>query len=178
MTESIPLYQDNKDKETRKMIDEQTLMENHWREMIADYDVPQTIILARHLGIDMDDAQSYIDSEDYLVLTDEEANEAVREEIEEMVWAFTPSFLSAHTGVDSGTLRTMQESLCENANEPITAMIKDFDWFVEDAVRCDGRGHFLAGYDHEENYEDYLSVVRNDRCYETKKETYFIYRRN
>ena len=177
MTESIPLYQDNKDKETRKMIDEQTLMETHWRETIADYDVPQTIILASHLGIDMDDAQSYIDSEDYLVLTDEEADEAVREEIEEMVWAFTPSFLSAHTGVDEEVFEALADR-CESNNESFKRMIKDFDHFVDDAVGIDGRGHFLAGYDHEENYEDYLSVVRNGRCYETKKETYFIYRRN
>ena len=160
------------------MIDEQTLMETHWRETIADYDVPQTIILASHLGVDMDEAQHYIDSEDYLVLTDEQADDWVREEIEEMVWAFTPSFLSAHTGVDSGTLRTMQESLCENANEPITAMIKDFDYFVEDAVRHDGRGHFLAGYDHKENEKIYASVVRNGRCYEVEQSAYYIYRRN
>jgi hypothetical protein len=159
------------------MIDEQTLMETHWRETIADYDVPQTIILARHLGVDMDDAQSYIDSEDYLVLTDEKADEHVREEIEELVWAFNASFLQAHTGVDANAIEKIQE-MCESANEPLTAMIKDFDWFVEDAVRHDGRGHFLAGYDHEERYEDYLSVVRNGRCYETKKETYYIYRRN
>jgi len=159
------------------MIDEQTLMETHWRETIADYDVPQTIILASHLGWSMDDAQSAIDSEDYLVLTDEQADEYVFEEIAQMVWAFSPSFLSIHTKVSEEAIRKVQE-LSEDSNNALTAMIKDFDWFVEDAVRCDGRGHFLAGYDHEERYEDYLSVVRNYRCYETKKETYFIYRRN
>ena len=160
------------------MIDEQTLMETHWRETIADYDVPQTIILASHLGVDMDEAQHNIDSEDFLVLTDEQADKYVREEIEEMVWAFSPSFLSAHTKVTEETIRKIQESMCEDANESLTVLIKDFDWFVEDAVRCDGRGHFLAGYDHVERCEDYLSVVRNGRCYETKKETYYIYRRN
>jgi hypothetical protein len=162
------------------MIDEQTLMETNWRETIADYDVPQTIILARHLGVDMDDAQSYIDSEDYLVLTDEEADEHVREEIEELVWAFKPSFLSAHTNMSWEAIRKIQESMSEDedANESLTAMIKDFDWFVEDAVRHDGRGHFLAGYDHEEREEIYASVVRNGRCYEVEQNTYYIYRRN
>ena len=159
------------------MIDEQTLMETHWRETIADYDVPQTIILARHLEVDMDDAQSYIDSEEYLVLTDEEADEHVREEIEEIVWAFTPSFLSVHTGVDEDVFRLLQQK-CENANDAIKSMIKDFDWFVEDAVRCDGRGHFLARYDHNESEEIYASVVRNGRCYEVEQNTYYIYRRN
>ena len=124
------------------MIDEQTLMETQWRETIADYDVTQTIILASHLGVSMDDAQSEIDSEDYLVLTDEEADEAVREEIEEMVWAFNPSFLSAHTGVKESVFKLLQEE-CEGSNDAIKSMIKDFDHFVEDAVACDGRGHFL-----------------------------------
>tara|TARA_R110001592_G_scaffold21153_4_gene85870 strand:- start:7051 stop:7533 length:483 start_codon:yes stop_codon:yes gene_type:complete len=160
------------------MIDEQTLMETHWRETIADYDVPQTIILARHLGVDMDDAQSYIDSEDYLVLTDEEADEHVREEIEEMVWAFSPSFLSVHTRVAEEAIRKIQESMCEDANESLTTMIKDFDWFVEDAVRYDGRGHFLAGYDHNESEEIYASVVRDGRCYKVEQNAYYIYRRN
>ena len=35
--------------------------------------------------------------EDTLALTDEQADEWVKEEIEEMVWASTPSFLQAHT---------------------------------------------------------------------------------
>ena len=72
---------------------EEEIMREHWRETIQDYDV-QTIIIAKHLGVDLDDAQGEIDNEDHLVLTDEEADEAVREEIEEMVWAFDPAFLS------------------------------------------------------------------------------------
>jgi len=91
---------------------------------------------------DYDEAQNNIDSEDYLVLTDEEADEAVRKEIEEMVWAFNASFLQAHTGVDADAIEKIQE-MCESANEPLKAMIKDFDHFVDDAVSCDGRGHFL-----------------------------------
>ena len=140
-------------------------MKEHWRETIEDYDVPQTIILAKHLGMNLDDAQGEIDSEDYLVLTDEEADEAVREEIEELVWAFNASFLQAHTGVDANAIEKIQE-MCESANEPLTAMIKDFDHFVDDAVSCDGRGHFLAPYDHEENEITFNGI------------TYYIYRRN
>tara|TARA_B100001094_G_C18120311_1_gene766472 strand:- start:685 stop:1149 length:465 start_codon:yes stop_codon:yes gene_type:complete len=114
---------------------------------------------------DFEDAQNEVDSEDYLVLTDEEADEAVRDYIEESVWAFNASFLQAHTGVDAEAIEKIQE-MCESANEPLTAMIKDFDYFVKDAVNCDGRGHFLAGYDHEENYVTYNDTI------------YYIYRRN
>jgi hypothetical protein len=119
---------------------------------------------------DYDEAQNNIDSEDYLVYTDEEADEAVREHIEEMVWAFNASFLQAHTGVDADAIKKIQE-MSEGANEPLKAMIKDFDHFVEDAVKCDGRGHFLASYDHEEN-----EITFNVMCHSST--TYYIYRRN
>ena len=114
---------------------------------------------------DYDEAQDNFDSQDYFVYTDEEADEAVRESIEESVWAFTPSFLQAHTGVTIEAIAKIQE-MCEDANEPLTAMIKDFDHFVNDAVLCDGRGHFLAPYDHEENEITFNGI------------TYYIYRRN
>ena len=132
-------------------------------------DHERVIALAIHLGeYDFEDVESYIDS-DYLVYTDEEADEAVREYIEETVWAFSPSFLQAHTGVDSNTIMQIQNTQLDSPNEVLTAMIKDFDAFVEDAVRCDGRGHFLATYDHEENYVSFSNE-------EGKNVTYFIYR--
>jgi len=114
---------------------------------------------------DYAEAQDNINSEDCLILTDEEADEAVREEIEELVWAFNASFLQAHTSVDADTIAKIQE-LYEESNELLKAMIKDFDHFVEDAVQCDGRGHFLAPYDHEENEITFNGI------------TYYIYRRN
>ena len=129
----------------------------------------EAVALALHRGkltaSQLEDAQHEIDMEDTLVLTDKQADEWVREDIEEMVWAFTPSFLQAHTGVTADAIEKIQE-MCEGANEPLKAMIKDFDWFVEDAVRCDGRGHFLASYDHEENHVQIDDI------------DYYIYRRN
>lgn len=146
-------------------------VKQQWYDSLNEYDL-QAIVLAQYHKLctgateaDYDEAQSDFDSEDYLVLTDEEADEAVREDIEEMVWAFTPSFLRAHTGVTIEAIAKIQE-MCEDANEPLTAMIKDFDYFVEDAVKCDGRGHFLAQYDHEENEITFNGI------------TYYIYRRN
>ena len=145
-------------------------VKQQWYDSLTDeYDL-QAIVLAHYLAEgynrpDYDEAQSDFDSEDFFVYTDEEADEAVRENIEEMVWAFTPSFLRAHTGVTIEAIAKIQE-MSEDANEPLTAMIKDFDYFVEDAVKCDGRGHFLAQYDHEENEITFNGI------------TYYIYRRN
>jgi hypothetical protein len=158
------------------MINELDLMETHWNNYKEEY-TTEAIVLSAHLGVALDEAESYIDSEDYLVLTDEQADDWVREEIEQLVWAFTPSFLSAHTRVTEEAIKKIQE-LHEGANDTLAEMIKDFDWFVEDAVRTDGRGHFLAGYDHEEHEVRYLSVVREGLCYKTEETCYYIYRRN
>jgi len=151
-------------------------MKNELWEKAFEYvvnDRERVIALAMHLatfGVEesMEDIDGYIDN-CYLVYTDEEADEAVREYIEETVWAFTPSFLQAHTGVSIDTIREMQEKLSEDANEAITAMIKDFDDFVDDAIACDGRGHFLARYDSEENVVTFQNGL-------FEEVTYFIYR--
>jgi hypothetical protein len=128
------------------IVTDETVKQQWFDYLTNDYEF-QAIVLAHYLAEgdnrpDYDEAQSDFDSEHYLVYTDEEADEAVRENIEEMVWAFNPSFLQAHTGVDANAIAKIQE-MCESANEPLTAMIKDFDHFVDDAVKCDGRGHFL-----------------------------------
>lgn len=104
-------------------------------------------------------------NEEYMILTDDEADEKVAEYIKETVWAFNPSFLSCHSGIDEDVFKLLQEK-CESSNEAILKLIKDFDHFVQDAIRSDGRGHFLSGYDGEEN------------DHEHDNETYYIYRTN
>ena len=146
------------------------LKEELWIKTLEDTGAStEAIALALHRGkltaSELEDAQHEIDMEDTLVLTDKQADEMVRDYIEEMVWGFTPSFLQSHTGVDADAIEKIQE-MCEGANEPLKAMIKDFDHFVEDAVSCDGRGHFLASYDHEENHVQIDDI------------DYYIYRRN
>jgi len=151
------------------IVSDEQVKQQWYDHLTNDYEL-QAIVLAHYLAEgdnrpDYDEAQSDFDSEDYLVLTDEEADEAVREDIEEMVWAFTPSFLSAHTGVDEEVFEALADR-CEGNNESFKRMIKDFDAFVEQAVSADGRGHFLAQYDHEENEITFNGI------------TYYIYRRN
>jgi len=147
-------------------------VKQRWYDNLTDDYELQVIVLALYLAegdsynrVDYDEAQEHFDSQDYLVLTDEEADEVVREDIEEMVWAFNASFLQAHTGVDEEVFKILQVK-CEDSNDAIMSMIKDFDHFVNDAVKCHGRGIFLAGYDHEENEITFNGI------------TYYIYRRN
>jgi hypothetical protein len=140
-----------------------------------DQEDPRVMALSKYLELTKEETEEniryasddtyYFGNEDYMVLTDDEADEKVAEYIKETVWAFNPSFLSCHSGIDEDVFKLLQEK-CESANEAILKLIKDFDHFVEDAVRSDGRGHFLSGYDGEEN------------DHEHDNETYYIYRTN
>tara|TARA_R100001230_G_scaffold9170_1_gene3524 strand:+ start:40 stop:444 length:405 start_codon:yes stop_codon:yes gene_type:complete len=100
-------------------------------------------------------------NEEYMVLTDEEADDKVKEYIKETVWAFNPTFLSDHSGIDEEVFIKLQES-CETANDAIFKLIKNFDNFVKDAIYVDGRGHFLAGYDHNENEQGDFYLYRTN----------------
>jgi len=102
---------------------------------------------------------------EYLILTDDEAEEKATDYIRESVWAFNSSFLSCHTGIDEDVFKLLSEK-CESSNDAILSMIKDFDHFVGDAICSDGRGHFIASYDHDEHIEE----INNTK--------YFIYRTN
>jgi hypothetical protein len=76
------------------------------------------------------------------------------EYIKESVWAFKPEFLAAHAldGIDAEVIKAIQDNnRCEGNNKALTALVKDIDYLVHDAVKCDGRGHFMNTYDGEEN---------------------------
>ena len=88
-------------------------------------------------------------------------DEKVREHIKETVWAFNPTFLVSHSGIEREVFERLQDS-CETANDAILKLIRDFDKFVDDAVGTDGRGIFLAGYDH----------------YEPQQGDFYLYRTN
>jgi hypothetical protein len=142
--------------------------------IVKNLDNPRIKALAKYLGLTKEEEKEiYYESYDiycygnqeYLVLTDDEADEKVAEHIKDSVWAFNPSFLSSHSGIDEGVFKLLQDK-CESANEAVLKLIKDFDEFVQDAVATDGRGHFLSSYDGEEN------------DHEHDNETYYIYQTN
>jgi len=137
-----------------------------------DQEDPRVMALSKYLDLALEPNITYesndiysFDGEEYMILTDDEADEKVAEYIKDSVWAFNPSFLSCHSGIDEDVFKLLQEK-CESANEAILKLIKDFDHFVEDAVASDGRGHFLSSYDGYENEQEH------------DRETYYIYRTN
>ncbi len=120
--------------------------------------------LAKFLDCDLEDvSRNDYDSdcfevsgerENFLVLTNDEANTRCREQIEQSFWAFNTGFILSHTDLPleaEKMIQSFQKEKCEDANDTIRALIKDFDHFVNDAISADGRGHFISGYDGEEN---------------------------
>lgn len=125
--------------------------------------------LASFLEVEVDEISEGYDeqtlnhgSREYLVLTDSEADERATEWIKESVWAFNASFLSDYTGLPEEMFRAVQDK-CEGANDAILQCIEQgggLETFVEEAIASDGRGHFLAGYDGEENEEGDFYIYR------------------
>jgi hypothetical protein len=107
---------------------------------------------------------------DFLVLTDEEADEKAKEYIKETLWAFNASFIANEIDLDEEVIQAIHDNgKCEGNNDTIYNLIQklgDFDNFVEEAISTDGRGHFMSSYDGNENEE-----TVND-------ETFYIYRIN
>ena len=109
--------------------------------------------IAEYLECDVDqiedDGVFQLGDREYLVLTEKEAYENAENYIKATIWAFNPSFLASHTGIDEEIFEMLQDK-CESSNEVITNSIKDMDEFIADAISQDGIGHFIADYDGEE----------------------------
>lgn len=122
-------------------------------EMEADEQEPPQQEGRKEYGLEV---YSY-DGCEYLVAnSDDEADEAAAEKIKADLWAFRASFIARHVNVDLDAtcikaIEEMQAKLCESCNPIIEALLgENLDAFIDDAIESDGRGHFLAGYDSEE----------------------------
>jgi hypothetical protein len=114
---------------------------------------------ASALDVEKSGSTFTVHSEEYLVLTDEEADKACAENIKDSVWAFSSDFLASETGTYANVFKALSE-LHERGNNAILSLIEGscgIDKFIEDAIAADGRGHFLASYDGKENeYKGYF----------------------
>ena len=135
--------------------------------------------LADFLEVDVNELEesNYYDNgyaygnQEYLVLTDEEADEKAREEIEQTLWAFNTDFILRHCSTygemdcyefeqAEKALRKAQAECCESLNGLVKALIEDMEDFVEDAIMSDGRGHFISYYDGYENEQGDYYIYR------------------
>lgn len=136
---------------------------------------PKLLALAKYLDVNpselsessYDESLIELGNQEYLVLTDSEADERCAGNIKESLWAFNASFIIEHSRADwsqelEKSIQETQIKLCESANSFVEALIDDLNAFIQDAISADGRGHFLSSYDGEENEQN----------------EYFIYRQN
>ena len=103
---------------------------------------------------------------EYQVFTDSEADEATKENIIETLWAFNASWLSNYLGIPEEAIEAIKNQMNEDASPVFLKMIDDIDGFIQDTISADGRGHFLASYDHVEHEIQY------------NNQTFYIYRTN
>ena len=113
-------------------------------------------ILSEHLDCEIEEIkQGYDEStfelgnQEYVILTDEQADQRAKDYIKESVWAFSSWFLVKHTGLDEDIIMHLQDK-CESANDVLLNAVKDIDTFIDDAISLDGRGHFMSSYDGQE----------------------------
>lgn len=105
-------------------------------------------------------------NQEYLVLTDTEADNYAENYIKDTLWAFNAEFIIDECTLNpecTDSIRVMQERCCESCNSLIRAIIEGscgIDAFVEDAIRADGRGHYIAQYDGHENETDNYYIYR------------------
>ena len=99
--------------------------------------------------------QEWRDETGHIVCTESEADELAYEYIMDSLWAFLPSFLAGETGIDIEVFEALvANGKCESNNDAVASLINStcgVAEFVDAAIGADGRGHFIAHYDHEEH---------------------------
>lgn len=100
------------------------------------------------------------DGSEWLVLTDEEADEKTEEEIKEMLWAFRPKFIIEHMEQEEILSMTLKTRLAKPIIYALVGGEDGIDNFISDAIDADGRGHFLSYYDGEEKETENFFVYR------------------
>jgi len=130
-------------------------------------------VLAKFLQVEVDDltVTKYdennfeIGEKEYMILTEEEAQEKAKEYILDSIWAFNADFIIEHSKVldfddaSQSIIKAIQEQ-CENGNEAMKKLIDDIDTFIEDAINADGRGHFMNSYDGNEAQDGEYFIYR------------------
>lgn len=103
---------------------------------------------------------------EYAIGTDCEADAAVEQNTRDMVWAFNAQFILEQCELPrelAPVIGTFQGEECEGANEALLKLVEKccgLGDFTKAAVGADGRGHFLSGYDGEENESGEFYIYR------------------
>ena len=91
-----------------------------------------------------------IDGDEYAVAaTEQQAFEACCESIEDTLCYFSPSFLAEQTELPIELFEALAKTDFDNnaVYKDLIERVTTIENFVEEAIYCDGMGHFLAPYD-------------------------------
>lgn len=102
------------------------------------------------------------DGRNYKIFTDEEANNAVYDFINDNIWIFDPEFILEQSDIKyteetKTSLTKMLNSCTNDCNSFILAFIEStcgIDYFVESAIKHNGRSFFIAFFDNPELHID------------------------
>lgn len=145
---------------------------------LDDNELDKAIALIKALDLDISEIENIsisswnesmfeIGNQEYLVVNEEERENAVTEDIKESLWAFNASFLAQETDYDLLPVfeAMVKADLCEGANEAVLCLVEKYttlESFVESAVSADGYGHFLSRYDGNEIEQGDYFIYRNN----------------
>lgn len=93
------------------------------------------------------------DGEYAVALSDEVADSAAKECIENTLWAFNSSTLEELTGIPNEMFSAVQEARCESSNDAIRICVDatcGIESFVDNVLENDSRGFYLSSYDSNE----------------------------
>ena len=104
--------------------------------------------------------------EEYLVCTDEEADQLATDYILDSLYCFNTDFIFYHSILntensdDNSCMDLIQTLQHDCNNKAILELIEDIDSFIQDAIISDGREHFIAFYDGMENIQGDFFIYR------------------
>lgn len=117
-----------------------------------------------------------VGTQEYLVVTEQEAAGIIAEQIEEELWVFHPKCIIRHTLLREGItfndddykaivqgLAAIQDRLMEKCNPMLKGLIDatcGMPFFIEEVIAGQGRGHFLAPYNEYEEQQGDFYIYR------------------
>jgi len=105
---------------------------------------------------------------EFAIGTDSEADDACEAYVRDSIWAFNASFILEQCDLPRDLeecIQSYQGKECESANDSLLKLVEKccgLREFTKAAMSADGRGHFLSGYDGNENESGDFFIYRTN----------------
>jgi len=105
---------------------------------------------------------------EYAIGTDSEADDACEAYVRDSIWAFNASFILEQCELPrelASAIKAFQSEECEGANDALLKLVEKccgLGEFTKAAMSADGRGHFLSGYDGNEDESGDFFIYRTN----------------